>query len=93
MEDQAIQSLEDHSPKSQEDALIKKVNSETPVKNGKALISKPTSKLSIKPDLFNLEVTETEQNTTNTRQFSKTGAPLSEKLTWNQTWELNQTLI
>ena len=81
MEDQAIQNLEDHLLKLQEDALRKKVNSETHVKNGKVSISKPISKLLIKLDLFNLEVTETEQNTTNMRLFSKSGAQLSEKRT------------
>ena len=76
-----IPNLEDHSPKSREDAWIKKATLETPVTNGKVLTSKQISKLSTKLDRFNSEVTETELNMTNMRQFSNSGVPLLEKLT------------
>jgi len=75
-----IPNLEDHSPKSQEDAWRKKVTLEKPAINGKVLTSKLINKLSIRQDQFNSEVTETELNMMNMRQFSKSGALLSEKL-------------
>ena len=80
MVDQVIPNLEDRSQKSQEDAWRKKETLETHAQNGKVLTSKPINKLSIKQDQFNSEVTETEPNTMNTRQFSNNGAQLSEKL-------------
>ena len=80
MVDQVIQNSEDRSLKSQEDAWKKKESLETHARNGKVLTSKLINKLLTKPDQFNSEVTETEPNTMNMRQFSNNGAQLSEKL-------------
>jgi len=80
MADQVIPNLEDHSQKSQEDAWKKKVTLETPAINGKVLTSRQINRLSTRLDQFNSEVTETERNMMSTRQFSKSGAQLSEKL-------------
>ena len=79
MADQVIPNSEDHSQKSQEDAWRKKETLERPATTGKVLISRPINKLSTKLDQCNSEVTETELNTMSTRQFSSSGAPLSEK--------------